>query len=104
METKKEFKQLFQKFIDKTISPEELEKFYNYVNNPDNNAQFLELLTELMSYIEFSANPESHHAGEKGLAQLQNRIRLMDTLLKGNTQEQKKIANIFRKIANICRN
>lgn len=85
METPEEFKELLQKFVDKTINEEELERFYAYVNDPSNGPQLKQLLHELWGYIELTkhANPddvdrEVDHQSQGGLQLIDELIEIKD--------------------------
>ena len=93
-----EFRILFQKYIDKTISEEELPVFYDYIQQSDDDAAILGLLTEFADYIDLNEVSASKLFSEEIIKKLQKKNQQLQAGLKSGEDRQQVIESVIKEI------
>ena len=97
MGPKDEINRLFQKFVDKSISPEELELLCALAAQPENEAQMQQQLAELGDYLELIDNP-TPEGSQEGHDGLQRKRQALQREIKKAQQAEQEILTAFKKI------
>lgn len=98
MESKNEINRLFQKFINKTISAEELKMFYKHIRQSENDQEIEGLLTQLWDYLDLAENQKSAPLSGESSDQMERKIRLLKELAKHNEKRRDEIESAIEKI------
>lgn len=102
METNDTINELFQKFVDKTLTSEERERFYTYLMDPDNSAQIKQLLNELWDYVKLTANREEDDADKQITGKLDQKGEELDKYIVETAKRFYEIKTIIKKLTSGC--
>lgn len=102
METNDTINELFQKFVDKTLTSEERERFYTYLMDLDNSAQIKQLLNELWDYVKLTANREEDDADKQITGKLDQKGEELDKYIVETAKRFYEIKTIIKKLTSGC--
>ena len=89
---------LFQKFVNKTISKEELEKFNTYLKKSDHGPQIRQHLSELWDYFELAEKYKSINFPKESSKDLDKKNRRLEELIKASKGYDYEIERAIKKI------
>ena len=96
MGTSDEINELFQKFVDKSISSKERQLFYSYLMDPDNIPQIRRLMSELWDYINMTVDDNLARKTSK----LDQKGELLDNYISEMAKRFYEVETIIKKIIN----
>ena len=97
MKMKKEIKLLFQKFVNKEISVEELEVFNNYLKKSEHDPEIRQYLADLWEYFEVPGRYRSPGFPNENANNLEEKSREFESLMKAVKNHDDEIEKAIKK-------
>ena len=98
METNDRINKLFQRFVHKTINPEERDELFDFFEQPHNNRLTKQLLAELWDYLHLHAEKGTLNIDETAPDKLDTKGKTLDDHVKDSARKSRAMKSIIKKI------